>query len=299
MSRSTDSIRRPRALMIGFLLPALLLFAAFFLYPLASVIWMSFNQSSVTSETATWVGVANYQRLWADEVFWSMLRHNLVIVFIGGVSTLVLALATAVALTKINRGRDFFRTVFLFPNIISAVATAVLWSFIFNPSFGVVNGALRAVGLDSFAHAWLGEPHTALPVVVFVHVWTIVGFYVVLFYAGLLRIPADYSEAARIDGASGWQEFRHVTLPLLKDILQIGAIYVIINSVNVFALVYLLNEGRAARYNGVLLTYMHEQAFINNGGYGYACAIGVVTLVTVLFCAGLVSLVFRGDTVEL
>ncbi len=283
--------------MIGFLLPAVLLFLVFFIYPLLNVIWISLHSGNVASESMKWVGFSNYQKLFNDGVFWWMLRNTLMVVVIGGGATLVLALATAVGLTKIRRGRDFFRIVFLFPNIMSAVATAVLWSFIFNPSFGILNGFLRLVGLEEHAHAWLGEPHTALPVVILVHIWTIAGFYIVLFYAGLLRIPADYIEAARIDGASGWQEFRHITFPLLSEIMKIGTVYAIINSVNIFALVYLFNEGRAARYNGVLLTYMYEQAF-DNGIYGYACAIGVMTLITVLVCAGGVSLLFRSDAVE-
>lgn len=290
--RATDDLKRPTALIWTFLAPATLLFLAFFVYPLLNVIWISLHEGNVASEKLTWTGLSNYKRLFSDSVFWWMLKNTLLVVSIGGVATLVLALATAVGLTKIGRGRDFFRTVFLFPNIMSAVATAVLWSFIFNPSFGIANGLLRSLHLEQYTRAWLGEPGTALPVVILVHVWTIAGFYIVLFYAGLLRIPGDYLEAARIDGASGWQEFRHISLPLLSEILKIGTIYVIINSVNVFALVYLLNEGGAARYNGVLLTYMYEQAF-SNGAYGYACAIGVVTLVTVLACAGLVGLLFK------
>lgn len=297
MKRATDSLRRPTGLMIGFLAPATLLFLAFFIYPLIDVIWISLHSGNVASEKMDWVGAGNYKRLFNDSVFWWMLKNTLLVVVVGGGATLVLALATALGLTKIRRGRDFFRTVFLFPNIMSAVATAVLWSFIFNPSFGIVNGLLRSLRLEQFTHAWLGEPSTALPVVILVHIWTIAGFYIVLFYAGLLRIPADFSEAARIDGANAWQEFRHVTLPLMSDILKIGTIYAIINSVNIFAIVYLFNEGRAARYNGVLLTYMYEQAF-DNGAYGYACAIGVMTLITVLVCAGLVSLLFRNSTVE-
>lgn len=284
--------------MIGFLAPAVLLFTVFFIYPLMRVFWISLHQGNVTSETMTWVGLRNYKDLLNDQIFSMVLWHNAQIVIAGGLATLVLALGTAVALTKIKRGRSFFRVVFLFPNIMSAVATAILWSFIFNPSFGILNGLLRAVGLEEHTRAWLGEPVVALWALVFVHVWTIAGFYIVLFYAGLLRIPADYREAAQIDGASGWQEFRHITLPLLSDILQVATVYVIINSVNIFALVYLFNEGRPARYNGVLLTYMHEQAFTNSE-FGYACAIGVVTLITVLVCAGLVNLMFKRDTVEL
>lgn len=298
MSAATDSLRKPRNLIFWFLLPAVALFLVFFVYPLFNVIRMSFYQANITTVSPRWVGASNYSRLVQDEVFWQMMRNNLYIVLFGGGGTLVLALATAVGLTKIHHGRNFFRTVFLFPNIISAVATAILWSFIFNPSFGIVNGALRAIGLEDYTRAWLGEPGTALPVVIFIHSWTIIGFYIVLFYAGLLRIPADFSEAARIDGATGWQEFRHVTLPLLTDILQVAIIYVIINSVNIFALVYMLNEGRAARYNGVLLTYMYEKAFGTNGDYGYACAIGVVTLISVLLCAGGVSLLFRRETAD-
>lgn len=297
-SSSTASLRSPTGLIIGFLLPALLLFLVFFVYPLLQVISISLQQKTLTSETSQWIGLENYIRLMNDQVFWSSLLHNLAFVTVGGASIIILGLAIAVSLTKIKRGRDFFRIVFLFPNVMSIIAAAILWSFIFNPSFGLLNALLRGVGLGQFAHAWLGEPGKALWAVIFVHIWMSVGFYIVLFYAGLLRIPADYFEAARIDGANGWQEFRHITLPLLQDILQIATIYVIINSINVFALVFMVNEGRPARYNSVLLTYMYEKG-IMDGNYGYACAIGVVTLIAVLLTAFAANFLFKKDTIEL
>jgi N-acetylglucosamine transport system permease protein len=132
----------------------------------------------------------------------------------------------------------------------------------------------------------------------FIQVWSGVGFYIVLFYAGILRIPADYTEAARIDGASGWQEFRHITLPLLSEITKIAIIYIIINSLNVFALVYLVTEGNPDRYVDVALTYLHEQGF-KNGNMGYACAIGVAVLATLVVLAGIVMRFLKRDRVEL
>ena len=224
------------------------------------------------------------------------MRHNFEIDVIAGTSTIVLALALALALTRCGPGRSFFRVVFLFPNVMAVVAVAILWSFVFNPSFGILNGLLRMVGLEG--RAWMGEPRTALPAIMVIQVWAQAGFYMVLFYAGLLRIPADYLEAARIDGANAFQEFRHVTLPLLSEILKIAILYVIINSINVFALVFLINEGTSAKYTNVLLTYLYESGFTHKN-HGYACAIAVVMLLMVLGVGFLVNRLFRDKTVEL
>ncbi len=282
--RAGSDIHQPRGLIFLFLAPALLLYTFLFAQPMVRALQLSLYKGSPTSEKFDYVGLENFRLLYQDAVFWSSVGHNLQFTVIGGAATLVLALAIALGLTRCGRGRGFFRLVFIFPTVMSVVATTILWSFVFNPSFGLLNGMLRGIGLDSLAHAWLGEPGTALYAVITVHVWSTVGFYIVLFYAGMLQIPTDYSDAARIDGASVWQEFRHITLPLLSEVMKIAAVYVVVNAVNVFALVFLMNEGRPARYNGVLLTYMYEHAF-GNGNYGYACAIGVATLVLVLAAA--------------
>jgi N-acetylglucosamine transport system permease protein len=298
--KATRDFRQPRALIVGFLLPAALFYGLFFLFPMARAIYLSFFQGSNTSSEFTFVGLANYKKLLtSDTTFWEALWHNLQFVVFAGSITIVLALALAWGLTQCGRGRGFFRVVFLFPNVMAVVASTLIWSFVFfNPSVGMLNRFLEFLHLKEFRHAWLGEPGYTMAATMMVQIWITTGFYVVLFYAGMLRIPGDYIEAARIDGASAWQEFYHLTLPLLGDIMKIAIVYVIINSLNVFALVYLLAENQAGTYNVVLLTYLYDKA-IMNGHYGYGCALGVVTLLLVLFSAGLTSLLTRRESVEL
>lgn len=279
-------MRRPWPLILTFLAPALLLYGIFFLYPMANAVQLSFYKGGATTREYQFVGMQNFRALFNDSVFWIALKHNLQLVLAGGIGTLVLAMALALSLTRCNRGREFFRVVYLFPNVMAVVAVAILWSFVYNPSFGILNSLLDLAGLSDLGRAWLNEPGTAMGSIIAIHVWSSVGFYIVLFYAGLLRLPQELLEAAKIDGANWWQEFFHVTLPLLTEIIKIAVVYIVINALGVFGLVFLINEGAPNRYNDVLLTYLYEQAFTYNN-YGYACAIGVSMLVLVLlFAAG-------------
>ncbi|HNT35474.1 MAG TPA: sugar ABC transporter permease [bacterium] len=299
IGRATADLKRPLALIVLFLLPAVLLYLVFFVYPMGQAIRLSLFRGSAAAERFEYVGSENIAKLLLEDAsFWRALWHNVQFIFVGGTATLVLALSLAVGLTWCGRGRDFFRIVFLFPNVMSVVAVSILWSFVFNPSFGLLNGLLRLMRLEQFCRAWLGEPATALWAVMLIYVWCATGFYVVLFYAGLLRIPKDYVEAAQIDGANFWQQFRHISLPLLSEILKIAAVYIVINSVNIFSLVFVINEGQPSRYNDVLLTYLYQQGF-QNGNFGYACAIGVMILITVLVFAVAVNRLFRQEPVEL
>jgi len=292
-------LHRPSRLIVLFLAPALLFYLVFYIYPMAKAMFLSFHRGSATSEEFVYVGTENFQKLLLhDSAFWTSLWHNLELVVVAGTVTLVLALALAMALTQTGRGRGFFRVIFLFPNVMPVVAAAILWSFVLNPSFGIVNGLLRQLKLESFCRAWLGEPQTALWAVMVIQIWAAVGFYVVLLYAGILNVPRQYTEAARLDGANGFQVFWHVTLPMLTEILRIAIIYIVIGSANTFALVFLVNEGEPRRHTEVLMTYLYEQAF-RNGNFGYACSIGVMTLVFVIGLAATVNLLIRKESVEL
>lgn len=292
-------LTRPRALIIGFLAPALLPYLAFFIYPMLRSVYLSLFRGSLQSGQFTFVAFENYRKLlFEDPMFWRCVAHNLAFVFVSGALTLLFGLAIALALTRIQRGRAVFRVIYLFPHVMAVVAVTILWSFVYNPSFGLLNGMLHTLHLDHLAHAWLGEPNTALAALILAHVWMQVGFYVILFQAGLLRIPAEYLEAARIDGAGPVQEFRHVTLPLLSEITRISMIYVTISALSVFALVYLVNEGEPNKYNEVLMTYLYRQG-LRNGQFGYASAIAVAVVVLVLFAGWLVNRIFADKTVEI
>jgi N-acetylglucosamine transport system permease protein len=267
--------------MLGFLAPTLLLYGIFFVYPMASSIFLSFRKGGATSSHFAFIGLGNFSHLLHDNTFWTTLKHNAQLLFVGGPITLLLAFVLAVALTECRRGRSFFRTVFLFPNVMTIVAVTILWSFVFNPAFGILNALLRLVGLADLRHAWLNEPHTAIWAIISIHIWSTAGFYIMLLYAGLLRIPTELIEAGKVDGASLWQQLWHIKIPLLSEIWKIAVIYIGIQALNVFGLVYLVNEGTPNRYTDVLLTYLYEMAFSYNQ-YGYACAIGVALLLLVV-----------------
>lgn len=298
VGRATADLHRPVKLIFAFLVPPLLLYGVFFILPMARAVYLSFCRGTASSTRFVFTGLENYSRLFHDANFHGAVLHNLAFLVVAGPITIVLSLILAVGLTSVKRGRAFYRVSFLFPNVMPVVATALLWSFIFNPSFGLVNALFRKLGLDQWCHAWLGEPRYALPVLMLINVWGAAGFYVMLFYAGILRIPVDYTDAARIDGASAWQEFRHVTLPLLGDLLKTAVIYIIINSLNVFALIYLVTEGTPDRHVDVALTYLYEHAF-RNGNFGYACTIGVTQLALLLVLATVAGRFFRREVIEL
>jgi N-acetylglucosamine transport system permease protein len=186
---ATADLHQPKLLIVFFLLPTLLVYGLFFLYPMAASICISFQKGGATSSHFTFAGFDNYRTMFRDKVFWSTLKHNLALLFVGGALTLSLATLLAVCLCECRRGRGFFRTVFLFPNVMAIVATTILWSFVFNPAFGIFNSLLGLVHLPNLKHAWLNEPHTAIWSVVIIFVWSAAGFYIVLLNAGLLRIP--------------------------------------------------------------------------------------------------------------
>jgi len=174
---------------------------------------------------------------------------------------------------------------------------AILWMFIYNPSFGVLNGTLKAMGLGSLAFDWLGTPRTALPAVTVTFVWHAVGFYIMLFSAGLRTIPAEVHEAALLDGVEGLRRFWTITLPMLWGVMRVAMVYVVINALNVFALVFLMTVGGPDRRTETMLTYLYEQAF-KNSEFGYGTALAVANFAMVMFLSGAVMALFRHNPQE-
>ena len=174
----------------------------------------------------------------------------------------------------------------------SLVVVAIVWQFIYNPSFGLLTSGMNAAGLGKATRAWLGDESTALPAVGVVFVWYIVGFYITLFAAGLRTIPGEVHEAAQLDGAHGLQKFWRVTWPMLWAVKRVAAVYLIVNVLNIFALVYLTTQGGPDRKTEVILTYLYESAFKNNQ-FGYATAIAVVNFILAMALCGLVLFLYR------
>lgn len=279
--------------LVGFistlLLPGLLLYFFLVLWPMGQSFWVALHRWRGVSGHMTFVGPENFVSLAQDERFRGALTHNLMFFALVAASVLTLALFFAQVLARGQGGRElrggeFFRALFLFPNVVSIVAVSTLWMFLYNPNWGLLNAVLRTFHLIG-AHdsvTWLADPHTVLPSVAVTYVWYVLGFYILLFRAGIQNISAEVNEAARIDGAGAWQHFRLVTLPLLSDILRLAVIYLIINSMNVFALVWIMAPPNStAGGTEVALTYLYQKGFVEHQ-FGYSTAIGAVEFVLVM-----------------
>jgi N-acetylglucosamine transport system permease protein len=203
---------------------------------------------------------------------------------------------------RVCAGPGIYKVVYFFPQVLSVAIVGVLFKYVFAPTEagGILNGFLRGVGLDSWAIPWLGDPDFAFWCVVVVMIWSFVGFYVVLFSAAMQSIPKDIYEAALLDGANRYTTFRHVTLPLVWDTVQVGWVYLAIQAMDAFAFVHVMLgiDGGPSRAGDVLGVAMYRTAF-NDYRFGQASAIGVVLLIVTLTFAVLFLRLARRERVEL
>lgn len=289
--------RARAAFITGFLLPATALYVVFVVMPVVQAFAFSLYRWRGISANRTFVGLENFRHLFEDRIVWLALRHNLLLFLGTSLAILAISLALAHAIGSETRAARFLRSVYLFPQVISLVVVAILWMFILNPSFGILNAALKAVGLERWAIAWLGEKQTALASIGVAHVWHALGFYIMLFAAALRTIPPDVIEAATLDGAMGLTRLRTITLPMLWAVLRIALVYMAIGTMNIFSLVFLMTQGGPDRATEVMLTYLYEQAF-KHSEFGYATALAVVNFVLVMVLSGAILTLFRHNPQE-
>jgi multiple sugar transport system permease protein len=261
-----------------FLAPGLAGLLVFTIIPILASLVLTFYEWDLLTPPQ-FVGFRNFLRLFGDRNFWAALTHTLA--FIAGYVPLVVvcALGLALALNVSLRGIGVIRTVFFFPVVSSWVAVALLWSWLFNPRFGLINYLLSLIGITG--PGWLFDPAWAMSAIIITSVWKDLGFVLVLFLAGLQAIPNDYYEAASLDGANPWSRFRFVTLPLLAPTTFFVIIISLINSFQVFDQVWVMTQGGPAGATTVLVEQIVRHAF-SYGEMGYAAAISWVLFLLVL-----------------
>lgn len=280
----TGSPRRRRAwraVLVGwsFILPNFLGFAVFTLVPMLAAFALAFLKWDSYS-TPEWVGLENFRRLLRDESFFVALRNTLYYAAGHIPLTLAAALGLAVALDRKLRGVRFFRTAAFFPYITSLVAVAVVWNMLFNPAAGPVNQILQALGVDD-PPRWVASTEWAMPAVIVTSVWRDMGYYMVLFLAGLQTIPREYYEAARVDGANSWHRFWRITLPCLRPTTFFVVVMLTIQSFKVLDLIVVMTDGGPGRSTLVLAQLVYREG-ITEGRFGYSSAIALVLFVIVL-----------------
>ncbi|MEV4438339.1 sugar ABC transporter permease [Streptomyces sp. NPDC049577] len=294
----------------GFLILPLAIYGVFVISPFVQAIYYSFTDWTGLSPEFSVTGLDNYRRLWNDEVFWTAVGHNVLLLLVLPLVTLGLGLFFAFMLNVGGRrrknaavagvrGSGVYKVVYFFPQVLSIAIVALLFQFAYNPNSGALNSFLGAVGLDSVRPEWLGDPDLALWCVMAVMVWSNVGFYVVLFSAGMSSIPRDFYEAALLDGANRLQTFFRITLPLLWDTVQTGWVYMGIMALDGFAVVQIMTVGPGGPdySTEVLSYYLYTKAF-RDGQAGYATTLGVALLIVTLIFAGVVMKLGRRERLE-
>jgi ABC-type sugar transport system permease subunit len=257
----------------SFILPNFLGFFAFTLIPVVILFYMAFTDWNVFGQPNV-TGLDNFKRLFADASFWISFRNTLYYAVMHIPLTIVVSLGLALLLNNKLKGVAFFRTAAFFPYITSIVAIAVVWNLLFSPESGPINAILEFFGMHH-PPGWLTSKDWAMPAVVIVSTWKDMGYYMILFLAGLQTVPRELYEAARMDGANAWQRFVNVTLPCLRPTMFFVTVMLTINSFKIFDLILVMTNGGPGQSTSVLSQFIYRKGF-EESEYGYASAASLV-----------------------
>lgn len=268
-----------------YVLPLILLYLVFVLYPVAYSVWMSFTDFT-TVHHVEWIGFENYIDVFTDNEFWTSLINS-VIYSLGTVISIGLGLLLAITLNSDDiKGKTIFQSIIFLPYVLPIVVASVLFGWMFT-EFGIVNSALMQIGITQQPIGWLSSPLLALPTVMVVTIWKSLGFNMLIFLAGLQSIPSEIYEAAQIAGKSRWQVFRHITLPLLKTPLVITTVLGMIGAIRGFDAIWVMTEGGPGNASETLGVYFYRTAFASSD-FSSGAAIGVIMFVISITLSGAV-----------
>jgi multiple sugar transport system permease protein len=277
-----------------FLLPGLLLFAVFRLYPLLDGLRLSFTNARLGRAQYAWVGLANYERLLGDTRFHTSLWNTALYTVASTLPVLAIPLALAVALHRGVALTTVLRSAFFFPFTLSVVTVGLTWLWLLDPVVGPFNYYLRALGVP--VRSWLADPATAMAAIIVTTVWWVAGYYLVIYLAGLQDIPRELYEAAALDGAGGWTSFWAITLPLLRPVLLFVFVTHIIGSFQIFGQVFILTQGGPGDATRTAVQHLYETAFQNFFLFGSATAMAWVLFALIVGFSLLQFRLLRGHT---
>lgn len=265
-----------------FVLPAVLLYFTFKLAPMIGGLYVALLDWNGL-DPARFVGLDNFGRMIDDNVIGMALSHNVQYAFGTVTGKIALSLVLALLINQGLRGRGFYRTALFMPVVMSFVVVGILWTWLLDTQFGLVNSLLRGLGLGALAMDWLGDTKTALGSLIGVDVWKWYGFHMVIFLAGLQSIPAHLYEAARIDGASRWRQFTSITLPLLQPVMLVNVTTSLMGAFNAFDIPYVMTEGGPANSTIVMALHVYVRGFkFYRFGYAAAMSYVLILLVTII-----------------
>jgi multiple sugar transport system permease protein len=278
--------RREARAGLAFIAPALGLILLFFVVPVVGGFLLAATDFDIYGigdfSTARFVALGNFAALLHDPVFWKALANTFYFVLVGGPLSVAVSLGAAMLVnSRVVRLKGFFRTVYFAPVVTTMVAVAVVWRYLYHPRFGLLNQILAFLGLPDVN--WLGDPRWAMPAIILMAIWKNFGYNMIIFVAGLQSIPTTLYEAARVDGAGPWQQFRRITVPALRPMLMFVGIITMIGYFQIFTEPYVLTGGTGGPLNATLslVMYMYKQGF-RWWNIGFAATVALVLFVIIL-----------------
>lgn len=262
-----------------FCLPALIVYVVFKFYPAVTGLFFSMTNWNGLNKEYDFIGFANFQELLSDYYFWDSVKFTVKYVLVLLVVANVLALALAVAVESVRKGKGFFRTLFCLPNMISMIISGYMWRFIF---YKVLYYMADNWGWTFLDKSWVGDTKYAFLSIIIVASWGCIGYLMIIYMAGLQNVPSDYKEAAALDGANAWQKFWKITFPLLGSSLTVCLFWTLNSAFQVFDIIYSLTGGGPGRATQSVAVNIYEEAFRGNIRYGYATAKSMVLFIIIL-----------------
>ncbi len=266
-----------------FLAPAIIILSLFFFLPVIAGFALSVTDFDLYTlgdvHNLRFVALRNYRELFANPVFWTAFGNTMYFALAGGPLTVAVSLFAALLVNaKLTRWKALFRTIYFAPVVTTLVAVAVVFKYLYHPRFGIINIALGALHLPQ--PDWLGDPHFAMPAIILLAVWKGFGYTMIIFIAGLQNIPEELYEAARLDGAGAWGQFRHVTLPMLGPTFLFVGVVVAIGQLQIFAEPYVMTQGGPLNKTLTIVMMMYQQGF-KFWRMGYAAAVAFILFLVI------------------
>jgi raffinose/stachyose/melibiose transport system permease protein len=259
------------------LLPCLVLYIAYIIAPIFLSFYYSFMRYSGIGKPR-WIGLTNYRLLFSNPIFLNSIKNSFVIMVVSLALLVPLSFFCALLLNQKFPGTSVAQTLVFSPAIMAPIIVGLIWSYIFEPSYGLLNSLLSAVGLEHWTRQWIGGPTLTPYAVAIVYVWQQLGFYAAIFIAGLRSVPGELYESAHIDGASLWQQTAYITVPMIKYVFTVVIIHVINGTLKIFEIVLQLTNGGPNHLSETMVTYGYSMTF-TNGRYGYGMAMTVINFV--------------------
>lgn len=300
-------MKKNKGMIIGFLAPAVIMFLIVFLYPIIRTVMMSlFKIEAVTDTIDMWqfVGIQNYGKLFSTDIFRTAMFNIAKIWFIGGVIVMIMSLLFAVILTSGIRGKKIFRAIIYLPNIVSAVALATMWlQYVYSPKFGLLKSFFSMLGLEKLAKTQWTAPGNVFWALLFAYCFGMIGYHMLIWMSGIERISPDFYEASTIDGANKVQQFRYMTLPLLKGVFKTNITMWSVSTAAFFVWSQLFSSVTANKATIVPVQYMYMNIFgagnaVTERNAGYGAAIGIILCLCVVIIFTVCNALIKDDDLE-